>query len=150
MPIIPIPERGQPLDLSYIATMAGAVNDLSKELSYSSKKFASVESPRASITRQDVKVTDMRIVAGAYDLAQNFSVNAGQKVSFTYNFASSDFKYPPIVTATPEAVSVTDSGTDVSVTITSVTSSRVDGVVRFNTSGTASIRINIIAIGLPS
>jgi hypothetical protein len=147
---IPVPERGQPLDLTYIYQIANTVNQLAANSSYSSNKFTSIESPRANVGRQDVKITDARMVGGYYDLAQNISVNAGQTIPFTYNFPAADFKYPPIVTATPETISVTDSGTDVSVTITSVTTSRVEGVVRFGTSGTASIRINLIAIGIPS
>lgn len=147
---IPVPERGQPLDLTYIYQIANTVNQLAQNSSYSSNKFSSVQVPVPNVPRQDVKINDMRVVGGYQDLALNLSVNAGQTVSFSYNFPAADFKYPPIVTATPQTISVTDSGTDATVTITSVTTARVEGVVRFNTSGTASVRINIVAIGIPS
>lgn len=147
---IPVPERGQPLDLTYIYQIANTVNQLSLNSSYSSNKFTTVDSKRPGAVRQDVKINDLRIVSGHHDLTLNLSVNAGQTVPFSYNFPSAEFKYSPVVTATPETISVTDSGTDVSVILTSVTTSRVEGVVKFGTGGTASIRINIIAIGIPT
>ena len=147
---IPVPERGQPLDLTYIYQIANVVNELSQSSAYSAKKLTSIQVPVQNVPRQDVKINDIRMVGGFHDLTLNLSVNAGQTIPFSYNFPTADFKYPPIVTATPQTISVTDSGTDAFVVITSVTTSRVDGVVKFNTSGTASIRINIVAIGIPS
>ena len=147
---IPVPERGQPLDLTYIYQIANTVNQLAQNSSYSSNRFSSIQVPAPNIPRQDVRINDMRMVGGFHDLTLNLSVNAGQAIPFLYNFPTADFKYPPIVTATPQTISVTDSGTDAFVVITSVTTSRVEGVVKFNTSGTASLRINIIAVGIPS
>jgi hypothetical protein len=147
---IPVPERGQPLDLSYIYQITNAVNQLSAQASYSSNKFSSIETPAANVGRQDVRITDSRIVAGYYELAPNTDVNAGSSASFSYNFPAADFKYPPIVAATPINISGTASGGDVSVVLTLVTTSRIEGVVKFGTSGTASIGINILAIGIPS
>jgi hypothetical protein len=147
---IPVPERGQPLDLSYIYQLANAVNQLSTQASYSSNKFSSIETPAANIGRQDVRITDSRMVGGYYELSPNTEVTAGSSANFSYNFPAADFKYPPIVTATPINISGTASGGDVSVVLTLVTTSRVEGVVRFGISGTASIGINILAIGIPS
>lgn len=147
---IPVPERGQPLDLTYIYQIANTVNQLAQNSSYSSNKFTSIETPGASIGRQDVKINDVRMVGGYYELAPNITVNAGGTVSFSYNFPGADFKYPPVVTATPINIAGTESGRDVFVILTLVTTSRVEGVVKFGTSGTASIGINLIAIGIPS
>lgn len=147
---IPVPERGQPLDLTYIYQIANTVNQLSQQAAYSSNKFTSIETPGANVGRQDVRISDSRIVGGYYELAPNISVNAGSTVSFSYNFPGADFKYPPVVTATPINISGTESGRDVFVILTLVTTSRVEGVVKFGTSGTASVGINLIAIGIPS
>jgi hypothetical protein len=147
---IPVPERGQPLDLTYIYQIANTVNQLAQNSSYSSNKFTSIETPGANIGRQDVKINDVRMVGGYYELAPNSTVNAGATVSFSYNFPGADFKYPPVVTATPINIAGTESGRDVLVILTLITTSRVEGVVRFGTSGTASIGINLIAVGIPS
>jgi hypothetical protein len=149
MPNIPVPERGQPLDLSYIYQLANAVNQLSAQASYSSNKFSSIETSAANVGRQDVRITDSRIVAGYYELSPTTDITAGSTASFSYNFPAANFKNPPIVTATPINVSGTESGGNVSVVLTLITTSRVEGVVRFGASGTASIGINIIAIGIP-
>ena len=61
---IPVPERGQPLDLSYIYKITEAVNQLSESAVYSANKFISIDTPGAGVGRQDVKVTDTRMVAG--------------------------------------------------------------------------------------
>jgi hypothetical protein len=147
---IPVPERGQPLDLTYIYEIVKTVNLLASNSAYSANKFSSIQVPSPNIPRQDIKINDTKIIAGFHDLTPNLSVNLGDTVPFSYSFPSADFKYLPIVTATPQAISITDSGKDASVVITNVTTSRVEGVVKFGTSGTASIRINIIAIGVPS
>lgn len=147
---IPVPERGQPIDLSYIYQIANAVNKLSTQAVYSANKFVSIETPAANVGRQDVKITESRIIGGYHQLAPNTNVTTGAAIEFTYNFPGVDFKYPPIVTATPINISGTEAGKDVSVILTMVSASRVEGVVKFSTSGTASIGINIIAVGVPN
>jgi hypothetical protein len=146
---IPVPERGQPLDLAYIYQLANAVNQLSLQASYSANKFVSIESP-AGGARQDIKITDSRMVGGFHQLAPNSNVTAGSSVDFSYNFPGADFKYPPIVTATPINISGTEAGSDVTVIIKLITTSRVEGVAKFGTSGTASVGINLIALGVPN
>lgn len=147
---IPVPERGQPLDLTYIYQLANAVNQLSLQAAYSANKFVSIETPAANVGRQDVKITDSRIIGGYQQLAPNSNVTAGSLVDFSYNFPGADFKYPPIVTATPVNISGTEAGSDVTVIIKLITTSRIEGVVKFNTAGTASVGINIIAVGVPN
>lgn len=147
---IPVPERGQPLDLAYIYQLANAVNQLSMQASYSANKFVSIETPGANVGRQDIKITESRVVAGHHQLAPNVNVTAGSSLDFSYNFPAADFKYPPIVTASPVNMSGTDAGSDVSVTIKTITTSRIEGVVKFGKSGTASVGINIIAVGVPN
>jgi hypothetical protein len=148
---IPVPERGQPLDLAYIYQLANAVNQLSLQASYSANKFVSIESPGSNISRQDIKITDSRMVGGFHQLlAQNSNVTAGSSVDFAYDFPGADFRYPPIVTATPVNISGTEAGSDVTIILKLITTARVEGVVKFGTSGTASIGINLIALGVPN
>jgi hypothetical protein len=145
MAIIPLPERGQPLDTAYIYQLANAINLLSNELVGSSYNFTTIDTVSAG--KQSIKTAQSKIIGGYVEVANNTSVNSGNEISFSYNFAS-DFSYPPIVTVTPVNIGNTPAG-NVSVVLKSVTTSRIDGTVRFNSSGNASVSLNLIAIGIP-
>jgi hypothetical protein len=62
----------------------------------------------------------------------------------------SDFKYPPIVTATPVNFGNTAAGQDVSVVLKTVTTSQIQGIVKFGVGGTASVAVNLIVVGIPN
>ena len=79
----------------------------------------------------------------------NETVSSSTTKTFSIDFAS-EFKYPPIVTATAVNTGTSTIGNDVFAIITSVSTSRVEGIVRFNSSGSVSTSVNIIAIGLPA
>lgn len=147
MAIIPYPERGQPLDVSYIYQLANAVNDLSTQVSPSTYKYVTVDTK--STGKQSVKASEARIIGGYIEVANNSSVTAGNEKTFSYKFAS-DFKYAPIITATPLNIGGQPAGSDVSVVLTSVTTSGVDGLVKFNTTGEVSVAINLVAVGIPN
>lgn len=144
---IPVPERGQPLDLTYVAQIVNAVNEISSELSPSVYKYLTVDTPSAG--KQSVRASEARFIAGFVQVANNSTVNAGNEKTFSYPFPT-DFKYPPIVTATLINIGNTSAGKDVSVVITGVTTSSVDGLIKFNTSGDVSVGVNLIAIGIPN
>jgi hypothetical protein len=147
---IPVPERGQPLDLSYIYKITEAVNQLSESAVYSANKFISIDTPGAGVGRQDVKVTDTRMVAGYKEIVNGTTITQGTELTFSYNFDVAEFKYPPIVVATPQNISGTEAGKDVSVVLTFVSASRVEGVVRFNTTGSVAVGIHLMAMGVPN
>ena len=42
---VPLPDRGQPLDLSYIYQLADAVNNLSNELSPTTARYITIDTP---------------------------------------------------------------------------------------------------------
>jgi hypothetical protein len=144
---IPVPERGQPLDLTYVAQIVNAVNEMSSEISPAVYKYVTVDTPSAG--KQSVRASEARFVAGFVQVANNSSVNAGNEKTFSYSFPT-DFKYPPIVTATLVNIGNTSAGKDVSVVITGVTTSSIDGLVKFNISGDVSAGVNLIAIGIPN
>lgn len=146
MAIIQTPQPGQPLDLGYISTMAKAINDLSAEVSVSQSKYLTIDT--ADNGQQSIRTSDARIIGGYYEVANNNTVNAGEDRIFTYSFPS-NFQYPPIVTATPISFKETPAGKDVSVLITSITTSGVRGIVKFNTGGNAFVGINLIIVGIP-
>jgi hypothetical protein len=144
---IPLPERGQPLDLAYIYQIANAVNELAAQMSPTVGRYTTIRTQAAG--NQSVRTSDTRIV-GAYTTATNNSTTSPDgEGTFSYNFA--DFKYPPVVTATPVLTGATntDAGKDISVVITNITTNSVSGIVRFNTIGIAEVDVNIIAVGIP-
>ncbi len=143
---IPLPERGQPLDLSYIYQIANAVNELSSELSPSVYRYVTIDNP--NIGKQGLRASETRFIAGYVEVSSNADVLAGSSQSFTYDF-STDFKYPPVVTATVLNTG-SDTGNDVSLVLNSITTSNIKGTVRFNVGGKATVGVNLIAIGVPN
>ena len=144
---IPLPERGQPLDLSYIYQVANAVNELSSQLSPTTGRYTSIDT--ASAGQQSVRTSDARIVGGYVTVTNSSTTSPDGEGTFSYNF--SDFNYAPVVTATPILVdqNSTESGKDISVVLTKVTNNRVEGIVRFNTIGVASVGVNLLMVGIP-
>ena len=143
---IPTPDRGQPLDVSYIYALAEAVNSISEQAA-SVYKYTAIDSTAGT---QSVLTTDAKFVAGeasVYPTAT--SVTAGSIYKWTHTFRG-QFKYAPIVTASPVLIEGTTSGQNVSVVIEKVTNAAVSGIVRFNADGNLAIKVNIIAIGIPN
>jgi hypothetical protein len=144
---VPLPERGQPLDLSYIYQLANSINEIASELSPTVGRYTTVETVSAG--KQNIRTSDARIIGGYVFISNNSTTSPDSEATFSYTFT--DFQYAPIVTATPilTSGSNTDAGKDVSVILTQVTPGRVDGIVKFNTIGLASVGVNIIAVGIP-
>jgi len=144
---LPLPERGQPLDVSYIYQLATAINDLSSQISPAVYKYVTVDTP--GIGKQSIKASEARIIGGYINVVNSSTRSAGTEVSFSYDFPT-DFKYAPIATATPINVGGTDAGKNVSVVLKTVTTSKVEGIVRFGTTGDMSVDVNLIIVGIPN
>jgi hypothetical protein len=144
---IPLPERGQPLDLTYIYQLANAVNDLSNQVSSSASRYTTIDTPGGD--QRSVRTSDARIVGGYVKVTNLDSNTTGSEASFSYSF--SDFQSIPIITATPILTGevATDASKDISVLLTTVTTNNVSGVVKFNTIGVSSIGINFLIVGIP-
>jgi hypothetical protein len=143
---IPTPDRGQPLDVSYVYQIVEAINELSSQISSAKYKYASIDTSNGN---ESTLLTDTKVVAGEKVIYPNLTtVTADSTQAFSYSFKG-EYKYPPIVTATPVLIEGTSSGQDVSVIIQSVTNSSLNGIVKFNTGGSLALKVNIIAIGVP-
>lgn len=144
---IPLPERGQPLDVSYIYQIANTLNELSTQVAGSAGRYTSIDTVSAGT--QNVRTGDSRIVGGYVTVTNNSTTSPDGEGTFSYNF--SDFAYAPVVTATPILIdeNSTESGKDVAVVLTKVTNNRVEGIVRFKTIGVASVGINLLMVGIP-
>ena len=137
-----VPQRGQPLDVSYVYDIVAAVNELSDRLSSSGNGTFKIISETGEPTSGSINT--MAVFAKTYILGTSKDVSAGQQEAFsiTYNFQNT-----PMVVATPFDSEKTAAGQDVSVVITSVTNTNASFVVRYNTKGVANTKINILAIG---
>lgn len=146
---IPLPERGQPIDLTYIYQIADAVNSLSAQVAPVTNKYVTLDTPddgKQSVLSSGVKMN------GAYiEIYNSASVLAGSEKSFSYSFPSGGgYKFSPIAVATPLNVGGTPAGKDVSIILTSVTRFGVNGIVRFNSGGEVTIGLNLMVIGIPN
>lgn len=143
---IPVPDRGQPLDVAYIYQIVDAVNDIASRMSSSSYGYVSVDT---STGKKNLTSNETKIVGGEQTIYSSLTtVTLESRASFTYRF-SGEFQFPPIVTATPILLQGTTSGLDASVVIESVSNSEVRGSVNFNSPGSVALKVNIIAIGVP-
>lgn len=144
---VPLPERGQPLDLTYIYQLVDTVNDLSTQVSSATYNYTTVDTISAG--KQSIKTSEARVVGGYVEVANNSTVSAGNEKTFSYEFPS-DFKYAPIASATAVNIGNTPAGQSVNVILKSVTTSRVEGIVRFGASGDLSLAVHLIIIGIPN
>lgn len=144
---VPLPDRGQPLDVTYLYQIANALNDAVDTISTATYNYTSIDT--RGIGREDVKNSNAKVYAAYKDIVTNETISSNTTKTFAVDFAS-EFKYPPIVTATAVNTGTSTIGNDVFAVITSVSTSRVEGIVRFNSSGNVSTSVNIIAIGLPA
>jgi hypothetical protein len=144
---VPLPERGQPIDVAYLYQITNALNQLSDQVSTATYNYTTIDTVSAG--KQNIKTSEARVIGGYVPVANNSTVTASSTKTFTYAFPS-DFKYTPIVTASAINSGKTSAGENVSVVLTDVTRSSVSGLVRFNASGDVSTIVNIIVIGVPN
>jgi len=145
---IPPPQLGQPLDVKYINEIVKVLNDLSIQISPSINKYVTVDVPKDGTT-QSARASETRIIGGYVDVVKSSNQSIGSQQSFTYAFPA-EFKFAPIVTASPVNVGGTEAGGNVSVVLKKVTTSKVDGVVNFNAPGQVSIGVNLLIVGIPN
>lgn len=144
---IPLPERGQPLDVSYIYSLAQVVNDLSNQVSAATYNYTTVDV--AGSSPQSIKTSDAKVVAKTILITNNGTVTAGNETDKLINF-DAGFKFPPIIVATPVNTQGTSAGKDVSVVLSNITTTSANATVKFNTSGVLTIYLNVIAVGIPN
>lgn len=143
---IPLPNRGQPIDVNYIYQIADTVNSLSSQISPAINKYVTVDTVTSG--KQDLKASEMRMIGGYIEIGNNYSATAGTEKSFSLTY--SGFKYAPIITATPINISGTEAGSDITVVLKTITTSKVDGVVKFKTTGNITAALNLIILGIPN
>jgi len=146
---IPTPANGAALDVNYISEIAKAINDLSDELGNVGRQSRILDSASRTIPKLKIPTTQLSIVTGRTEVTTD-SKSATDDVIKTTFFFNQNFKYIPVVTATPEikASGIKNSTLGVSVVITEVFENRVNLSVIFNSQAKkTSIYVNIIAVG---
>jgi hypothetical protein len=140
---IPLPERGQPLDVDYLYQMANQINSLTNQIASTSSTLSTIDN--AINGRKDNTTNNLRFVAKTKSIKVG-NVSAGVAEPWFIDF-SPDFLYVPVATATPVNNTLSTAGNNVTIVIKSITTSRVDGTILYNSSGTVDLNINVIAIG---
>lgn len=140
---IPLPERGQPIDLAYMYQMASAINDLSNKLS--GNTATSVINNGIDL-REDATTNNLRFFASTVTY-QSGSVGAGTSRDWSVDFSPA-FLYVPVVTATVQNNTSSTAGNNITLVIKNITTGRADGNIRYNEAGSIDITINVIAVGI--
>jgi hypothetical protein len=143
---IPLPERGQPIDVSYIYQITNAVNQLSDKVTSTGFNYTTVDTPSSG--KQNVKTSEARFIGGSINV-EGTSVVAESTKSFTYSY-SGNFKYTPVATATIVNKGLTPAGDDATVVLTSVDANGLSGLVKFRKAGNVSVAVNLIIVGIPN
>ena len=145
---LPLPDRGQPLDVTYIYTMANTINQIASIVNLSTNRNIKVDT--RTVGQQTLKNTEFQMAAGYLEVANALTVTTGQVITAPiYNF-NMLYQYPPIVVATVINNNNSDASNDATVIISDVTTSSVQFKVRFSTAGSASVGLNILAVGIPT
>ena len=145
---VPLPDRGQPLDVTYMYQLANAINDVADTVSTATSKYATIDTRQ--VGKQTFKVPDIRIYAGYVDVANAQTVTATQVIDAPNQDFGVSFKYPPIVVASIVNNNTQTAGNSATAIVSSVSTTSVSFRVRFDTTGEASVGINYIAIGVPT
>jgi hypothetical protein len=141
-----VPQRGQPLDVSYMYQLVETVNQLS-DIVGTNQSVTQIKNDKSG-TSNTVGTGRASIVGITAVVASSKDITAtDNQVPFSVNY---NFKHPPIVVATPFDTGNTNAGKNVSVVITQVTASTASFLVRFNTVGVATVDVNVLAIGIPN
>jgi hypothetical protein len=148
---IPLPERGQPIDVSYIYQITNAVNQISDQVNSAGFNYTTVEVP--GIGKQNIKTSESRIIAATVAVATNSQQTSGSTKAFSYSY-NGNFKYPPVATATivnnNVAGTAGNAGDNAVVVLTDINSNSLSGLVRFNASGNVTTSVNLIIVGIPN
>jgi len=140
MGILSTPNRGQPLDVDYIASIATQVNQLTTLVGDRSSSFS-------TINDVSLKTSDIKFFAKTVNIFASTNKTDGDVVDYTVSFPP--FNGNPIITATIVSGPSSTIGDDATVVIKNISTSSCTFRVTFNTGGNLDIFVNILAIGFP-
>jgi hypothetical protein len=144
---LPVPQRGQPFDISFVYKITESINALWDKVAINVSSYASLWTREG---QKQIRISEAKIVTNQKALTLGSSVKANDEQTFDYTFDLA-FRYPPVVTVSVILNgSVTASNKNAYAVITSVSTNTVEGFVIFEKGGDVSgVSVNIIAVGLP-
>jgi hypothetical protein len=148
---IPLPERGQPIDVSYVYQLANAVNQLADQVTTTGFNYTTVDVP-AGVGKRNVRTSEARIIAATVSVTSNSQEPGSNTKPFTYAY-NGNFQFTPVATATIVNVGGAATSTaaeNATVIITNIDANGLTGLVRFNTAGRATTSVNLIIVGIPN
>jgi hypothetical protein len=148
---IPLPERGQPIDVSYVYQLANAINQLSDQVTTTGFNYTTVDVP-GGVGKRNIRTSESRIIAATISVTSNSQEASGNTKTFTYSY-NGNFQFTPVATATIVNVGGAATSTaaeNATVIITNIDANGLTGLVRFNTAGRATTSVNLIIVGIPN
>lgn len=137
-----LPDRGQPLDISYLLTMANEINSINSIVSLQSANKSKISYPTNPPRTVETATANLTFYAAANTLSPKFSTQSDLITRFNFNFSST-----PIVTVSVQAVS--GEAPPIYAVITNLNSNGCD-IKLFssgNVIGDPIVNVSIIAIG---
>jgi hypothetical protein len=83
---VPLPERGQPIDVAYLYQLTNALNQVSDQVSTATYNYTTIDTVSAG--KQNIKTSEARVIGGYIAVANNSTVTASSTKTFTYAFPS--------------------------------------------------------------
>jgi hypothetical protein len=141
-----VPQRGQPLDVSYMYDIVQALNELQDQVGSTTLDLLKiVQKDNTSNTTKMNRSSAFGITIPAIT-PQKVEANKPYPVSVTF---SPNFKSTPIVVATPFNAGNTEAGRSVSVVLTKVSKDNALFAITFTVAGEATVDLNVFAMGIP-
>lgn len=137
MPVLPRPERGQPLDVDYIYELANAINSVSNTVAV---KFSST----SQINQETDSTSSLKIYAATQQLNIK-SPKADETTTFTFSYPT--FKSTPVVTTTILNSDGSAAGNNIILTVKNVTPTQCTVTALFKKAGNLNVSVNLIAVG---
>lgn len=138
-----LPQLGQPIDVQYLYDIVQSLISINSELSRNTSATAYVDNGTSKDSAK--KTSDLSISATTNTVATNQKATPNLTITKVIPFQMA-FKFPPVVTVTP----VSTNNANINVMINNIDSKSVTCTIIFNQAGTATVDLNVIAIGIPS
>jgi len=138
-----LPQLGQPIDVQYLYDIVQSLISINSELARKTSATAYIDNGLDKDATK--KTSDLSVSASTTSVTTNQKVTVNQSITKVIPFQIS-FKFPPVVTLTP----VSKNSANITTIINTIDSKSVTCTLIFNQAGTATVDLNVIAIGIPS
>lgn len=146
---IETPNIGTAIDVNYISSIVTEINNLNDVLANNARQSRIIDSVNSTAPNTTIQTSQLSIVTGRVLVSSDSNSKTNDVIKTTF-FFNQNFKYRPVVTATPEikATGIKNNTLGVSVVITEVSLNKVSLAVIFNSDAKKTdIYVNLIAVG---